>query len=142
MSAVDLRGEGELGGDHAIGEGGGEVADVHEAPALGEGGTGNYDDFIEMGFSGGFKQKGDINGEPGVAGLPADRSCKAEPCGADSGMKDGLKGFSLIRISKDNGPKGRALQDPAGVEYSGAKMVADGAKDGRVRSSQLAGAAV
>jgi hypothetical protein len=34
------------------------------------------------------------------------------------------------------------LQDSAGVEDSGAKMVPDGAENGRVRGGQLAGTAV
>lgn len=142
VGAVNLCGEGELGNNHAFGEAGGEMADVRETPALGEGGAGDYDDFIEVVFGGGFKQKGDIDGKPGVAGQLADRLRKAEPCGADGGMKDSLEVFSLTRIGKDNGPKGRALQDSAGVEDSGAKMVPDGAENGRVRGGQLAGTAV
>ena len=55
IGAVDFCGERKLGSDHAIGEAGGELASIHETPALREGRTGNHDDFIEVCFGGGFK---------------------------------------------------------------------------------------
>ena len=55
IGATDLLRKGELGGDHAFGEAGQKVADFHEAPALGGGGAGNDEDFIEVGLSGCFK---------------------------------------------------------------------------------------
>lgn len=109
IGTVDLCREGELGGDHAIGEGGGEVAILDEAAALRGGGASNDDDFIEVRFGGRFKQKGNIDGEPGIAGrllLLADRSHKIEPGPADGRVKDGLERLALRWIGKDNGAKG------------------------------------
>jgi hypothetical protein len=55
IGAGDLLYEGDLGGDHAFGETGRQVADFDETPSLGLGGAGDDDDFIEMRLSGGFK---------------------------------------------------------------------------------------
>jgi len=71
VGALDLPGQGQLGGDHAFSKGRGKVARVNETAALDGRGAGDDDDFIEMRLSGGFKQKGDINGQPRVAWLAA-----------------------------------------------------------------------
>ena len=142
IGATDFFGERELGSDHAVGKAGGEVSDIHQTPALGGGGAGDYDHFIEVCFGGGFKQKGNIDGEPGIAGLLPGCPRQGEPGAADGGMQDGLEGLSLYWIREDNGPKGRPLQDSAGVEHSGAKMIPDPIQDGRIRGSELPSAAV
>ena len=55
ISASDFFSEGELGGDHVFGERGREAAGIDEAGELGAWRAGDYDDFIEVGFGGGFK---------------------------------------------------------------------------------------
>jgi hypothetical protein len=142
IGAGDLFGEGELGGDHAFSKAGREAADIDETPALGEGGAGDGDDFIEVGLSGGFKEERDIDGEPGVAGLLADRPRKLEPGAANGGVQDGLERLPPHRVRKDNGAKRGALQDPGGIEDAGAELVADGAKDNGIRGGQFPGETV
>jgi hypothetical protein len=137
IGAINLRRERELGGNHAFGEAGREVAGMDKTPELGFGRAGNDDDLIEMGFGGGFKQKRYVNGEPGLARLLADGGGQLKPGAAYGGMKDCLKGFSLGRIGKNNGAKGRALQHPRGIEDTGAELLAYGAEYGGIRCGQL-----
>jgi hypothetical protein len=142
IGVLDLFREGKLGGDHAIGKAGREAAGIHETAALGPGGAGDDDDFVEMGLCGGFKQKGNIDGQPGVAGLITDALGKAEPGAADGGVKDGLERPPPGGISEDNGAKSRTLQDPRGIENAGAEFIANGGQDGGVGLGQAPGAGI
>ena len=57
-------------------------------------------------------------------------------------MKDRLEGLPFDRIGEDNGAKSVALQDPSGIENTGAKVVPYGADDGGVGLCQLPGAPI
>jgi len=137
ICALELELKWQLRGDHAFRKALREVASVHETPELGGRGTGYDDDGIEVDFGGSFKQKRNIYCEPGVARFHADGLGEVEPCPPDGGMEDGLEGFSLKRVGKDNGAKGGALQYPIGIEDGGAEALAYGCKDGGIGPGQF-----